>query len=113
MARACLSKLNQTPRLSHHDYKLLKIRGFITGAVTNLLASEGNGLSCPFHPNVTIRVGDDAAETHAYIRAHRIVKSDGTTWEREVLIEEFKRQLDDAADGACQDCAGQSYPPST
>ncbi len=38
---------------------------------------------CPFHPNVTIRVGDDAAETHAYIRAHRIVKSDGTTWERE------------------------------
>ena len=21
---------------------------------------------CPFHDNVTIRVGDDAAETHAY-----------------------------------------------
>jgi hypothetical protein len=68
---------------------------------------------CPFHPNVTIRVGDDAAETHAYIRAQRIVKSDGTTWEREVLLEEFERQLDDAADGACPNCAGQSYPPST
>jgi hypothetical protein len=64
---------------------------------------------CPFHPNVTIRVGDDAQESHAYIRAHRIVKSDGTTWDREVLLEEFKRQLEDAADGACPDCAGQSY----
>ncbi len=57
---------------------------------------------CPFHPNVTIRVGDDAAETHAYIRAHRSVKSDGTTWDGEVLLEEFKRQLDDAADGAAR-----------
>jgi hypothetical protein len=64
---------------------------------------------CPFHPKVTIRVGDDAAETHAFICAHRSVKSDGTTtWEREVLLEEIKRQLDDAADGVCPDCAGQS-----
>jgi hypothetical protein len=31
---------------------------------------------CPFHPKVTIRVGDDAAETHTFIRAHRMVKSD-------------------------------------
>src|SRR3954452_5511048 len=57
---------------------------------------------CPFHPTVTIRVGDDGAETHAYVRAH---KSDGTTWDREVLLREFKRQLDDAADGVCPDCA--------
>jgi hypothetical protein len=64
---------------------------------------------CPFHPNVTIRVGDDAQESHAYVRAHRIVKSDGTTWDREVLLEEFKRQLEDTADGACPDCEGQSY----
>jgi LmbE family N-acetylglucosaminyl deacetylase len=64
---------------------------------------------CPFHPNVTIRVGDDATETHAYIRAHKTLKSDGATWDREVLLQEFKRQLDDAADGACPDCAGQSY----
>jgi hypothetical protein len=63
---------------------------------------------CPFHPNVTIRVGDDAQETHAFIRAHRIVKSDGTTWEREVLLEEIKRQLAEAADGVCPDCAGES-----
>jgi hypothetical protein len=63
---------------------------------------------CPFHPNVIIRVGDDAAETHAYIRAHRVVKKDGTAWDRELLLQEFKRQLDDAADGACPECAGQS-----
>ena len=63
--------------------------------------------ACPFHPNVTIRVGDDASETHAYIRAHRIVKSDGTTWGREVLLDEIERQLNEAADGACPDCARQ------
>jgi hypothetical protein len=33
--------------------------------------------ACPFHANVTIRVGDDAAETHAYGRASKIIKSDG------------------------------------
>jgi hypothetical protein len=27
---------------------------------------------CPFHDNVTIRVGDDAAETHAYVRATKV-----------------------------------------
>ena len=43
---------------------------------------------CPFHSDVTIRVGDDAAE-----------------WKREVLIEEIKRQLGDAADGNCPQCA--------
>jgi hypothetical protein len=60
---------------------------------------------CPFHENVTVRVGDDAAETHAYLRACNILKSDGTTWEREVLREEIKRQLADAADGVCPECA--------
>ncbi|MFY9958681.1 hypothetical protein [Bradyrhizobium sp.] len=42
---------------------------------------------CPFHPDVMIRVGDDAAENHAYARARKIIKSDGTMWEREVLME--------------------------
>ena len=32
---------------------------------------------CPFHAEVTIRVGDDAAESHAFERAKRIVRSDG------------------------------------
>ena len=60
---------------------------------------------CPFHSDVTIRVGDDAAENHAYARARKIIKSDGTMWKREVLMEEIKRQLVDAADGECPQCA--------
>jgi hypothetical protein len=60
---------------------------------------------CPFHENVTIRVGDDPAESHAYVRASKIVKSDGTTLGHEVLNEEISRQLSDAADGVCPECA--------
>jgi hypothetical protein len=63
---------------------------------------------CPFHANVTIRVGDDAAEGHAYGRASQITKSDGTTWKREALLKEISRQLGHAADGACPDCARQN-----
>jgi hypothetical protein len=44
---------------------------------------------CAFHPDVTIRVGDDAAETHACIRAKNIIRSDGTKWKRESLMEEM------------------------
>ena len=33
---------------------------------------------CPFHINVTIRVGDDAAESHAMARARKIIRSDRT-----------------------------------
>lgn len=60
---------------------------------------------CPFHSDVTIRVGDDAAESHAFARARKIIKSDGTMWGRGVLMEEIKRQLADAADGDCLQCA--------
>jgi hypothetical protein len=63
---------------------------------------------CPFHADVTIRVGDDAAEGHAYGRARKIIKSDGTTWKREVLLKEISRQLGDAADRTCPDCARQN-----
>ena len=59
---------------------------------------------CPFHPDVIIRVGDAAAETHACYRAKNIVKSDGTSWEREELMDEIARQLTDAADGTCPRC---------
>jgi hypothetical protein len=59
---------------------------------------------CPFHEHVTIRVGDDDAEKHTYLRACNVVKSDGKSWEREVLREEIKRQLGDAADGTCPKC---------
>ncbi len=53
---------------------------------------------CPFHLDLTIRVGDDAAESHARARAKKLVKSDGTTWEGEALRKEFGRQLGKAAD---------------
>ena len=60
---------------------------------------------CPFHPEVTIRVGDAAAETHAYHRAKNVIKSDGTSWNHEELMDEIARQLTDAADGVCPQCA--------
>jgi hypothetical protein len=60
---------------------------------------------CPFHLDLTIRTGDDAAESHAFARARKLVKSDGTTWEREALRKEFGRQLRKAADRYCPHCA--------
>jgi hypothetical protein len=60
---------------------------------------------CPFHPEVTIRVGDAAAETHAYYRARSVIKSDGTSWDHEELMDEITSQLTDAADGVGPRCA--------
>ena len=77
----------------------------LASAVRYALETTRATAICPFHENVTIRVGDDAAETHAFLRACNIIKSDSTTWEREALREEIKRQLGDAADGACPECA--------
>jgi hypothetical protein len=77
----------------------------LASAVRYALETTRAIMVCPFHANVTIRVGDDAAESHASVRASRIVKSDGTTWGHEVLLEEIKRQLNEAADGICPECA--------
>ncbi len=60
---------------------------------------------CPFHPDVSIRVGDDAAESHAYERAKTISRTDGTHWSPKALSEEIGRQLGEAADGECPRCA--------
>ncbi|MFK4506523.1 hypothetical protein LPJ38_29515 [Bradyrhizobium daqingense] len=59
---------------------------------------------CPFHEEVVIRVGDDAAESHAFERAKRIVRSDGEAWPSDALREEFGRQLGTAKDGRCPEC---------
>jgi hypothetical protein len=64
---------------------------------------------CPFHPDVTIRVGDDAAETHAFYRARNLVKSDGTEWNYTIVMEEIARQLADAADGVCPQCVSDLH----
>jgi len=60
---------------------------------------------CPFHLGLTIRVGDDAAESHAFARARKLVKSDGTRWCCEVLQTEFGHQLRRAADRYGPHCA--------
>jgi hypothetical protein len=60
---------------------------------------------CQFHSDVTIRVGDDDAERHAYALANTVLKSDGTMWMRDDLMPEIKRQLDMAADDGCPQCA--------
>jgi hypothetical protein len=65
---------------------------------------------CPFHLDLTIRIGDDAAESHAFARARNLVKSDGTTWQGEALRKEFGRQLSKAADRYCPHCALKGDP---
>jgi hypothetical protein len=64
---------------------------------------------CPFHLDLTIRIGDDAAESHAFARARKLVKSDGTTWQGEALRKEFGRQLSKAADRYCPHCAAPTW----
>ena len=77
----------------------------LSSAVRYALTTTVATTVCPFHTDMTIRVGDDAAESHAFARARKIIKTDGTKWEREVLMEEFRRQLIEAADGQCPQCA--------
>jgi hypothetical protein len=60
---------------------------------------------CQFHNDVTIRVGDEDAERHAYALATTIAKSDGTMWMREDLVESIHDQLVMAADSECPQCA--------
>jgi hypothetical protein len=59
---------------------------------------------CPFHSDVTVRIGDDAAESHAWARARNIIKSDGTHWNAAALRDAFCLQLEKAADRCCPRC---------
>jgi len=70
------------------------------------LAKAGAIESCPAHPGVTIRVGDQDAERHAYALATTILKNDGEYWKREDLMPAIKDELDMAADGECPACEG-------
>ena len=85
----------------------------LTTAVRYALETTRATTACPFHPDVTIRVGDDPAESHALERAKKIIKSDGTNWSGEDLREEMRRQLNGAADGACPKCASATTRGST
>jgi hypothetical protein len=77
----------------------------LSAVVRYALESTRATAACPFHLDVMFRVGDDAAERHAWARARNIVKSDGTKWRMEALSEEFDQQLVRAADGCCPRCA--------
>lgn len=62
---------------------------------------------CQRH-DVTIRVGDDDAERHAYALATNVLKKDGTVaYMREDVMEAIKDELDQAADGECPSCGGE------
>jgi hypothetical protein len=76
----------------------------LAAVVRRALASTRPTAICSFHETVMIRVGDDAAEIHAYFRARKIGKGDGTTWEHDELEKEIMRQLEEAADGVCPEC---------
>ena len=76
----------------------------LTAAVRYALETTRATAACPFHWDVIIRVGDDAAESHAFERIRKMIRSDGTTWASEALREEFRRQLAEATDGQCPRC---------
>jgi hypothetical protein len=59
---------------------------------------------CPFHPEVTIRIGDDAAETHA---SHRLTAIADADWDHDARLAEMARQLGECADGVCPRCTGR------
>jgi hypothetical protein len=81
----------------------------LEAAVRNVLLTTRATAVCPFHADVTIRVGDDAAETHAFYRARNLVKNDGTGWDHGLLRDEITRQLAKASDGVCPRCAGKAH----
>jgi hypothetical protein len=60
---------------------------------------------CPRHEDVTIRLGDEDAERHAYAIATTLLKRDGTMWMREDVMPAIQQELDTAADGECPTCA--------
>ncbi|MGY3473900.1 hypothetical protein [Bradyrhizobium ottawaense] len=76
----------------------------LTAVVRYALETTRATTVCPFHDEVIVRVGDDAAESHAYERAKRILRSDGTAFEADALREEIGHQLAAAADGRCPKC---------
>ena len=79
----------------------------LESAVRHALMTTHATAVCPFHPELTVRVGDDAAETQAFYRARNLVKCDGAGWDHDLLVKEFARQLDGAADRVCPHCRGE------
>lgn len=76
----------------------------VEAAAMYAVTSVGAVVVCRRHPEVTIRVGDEDRERHAYARATSLLKRDGTTWMREDVMPAIKDALDMAADGECPAC---------
>ena len=76
-------------------------------AVREALISTRAVAMCPFHPEVTIRIGDDAAETHASYRVANIIND---AWDHAARTVEMARQLGECADGVCPKCSDPSNP---
>lgn len=77
----------------------------VSSAVRYALLSTHAVIVCPFHCDEIVRVCDDAAESHAVMRARRLVSEQGTRFGADELLSEFERQLKEAADGFCPQCA--------
>lgn len=82
----------------------------LSALVRHVLESTRATAICPFHLDVTVRVGDDAAETHALAAIRNMIKRDGTHWKAEVVREQINQQLRQAADRCCPLCANLSVP---
>jgi hypothetical protein len=63
----------------------------LRSAVAHALLTTRATTVCQFHPDVVIRVGDDAAETHALYRAKNAVKSSDTGRSHDLLLKELAR----------------------
>jgi hypothetical protein len=71
------------------------------------IAVEAGALTrCPVHWDVTIRVGDPAAERRAYAIATVRWKADGMHDDRVMLMDGIKDALDMASDDGCPACGG-------
>ena len=60
----------------------------LSSVVRYALESTRATAVCPFHLDVAVRFGDDAAESHAYARARNITKSawpgHALTWQQSI-----------------------------
>lgn len=70
--------------------------------VREALMSTRAVMVCPFHPETAIRVGDDAAETHA---AHRLANIADANWDHDARLAEMAQLLGECADGVCPKCS--------
>jgi hypothetical protein len=79
--------------------------GHLRAVVRDALATTHAMTTCPFHPDVTIRIGDDAAETHAFYRARNALRSEAANFDSAMLMNEIARQVSKAADRVCPKCS--------